>query len=197
MNRPTTGGDWDRWSDQWRGAHVADAEPATLIARTARARRAMLGLRVLSIGITVVALLIVAAALYHAANILELILGLCVGAGISGAWMIDRVNQRNAHEHADAPPIEYLTTRRALCTRRIRFAHLVWVLAALDLVFLLPWWIGGIKFHGFGFGPMHLMSVWGPLALIVGMVVVGARIRSAAAAELESLASIDRYSDLS
>lgn len=193
MNQPMKGSDWDGWSDQWRATHLPDAMLANLIQRATRARRSIAVLRVLSLSVTVFAVMIVAAALYHAANVFELALGFVVAFGICAAWLLDNANQRSAHAHADAPPTEYLAMRRTLCIRRIHFARLMWVLAALDLVFLLPWWIGGFKVHGFGFRLMNVATMWGPLALIIGTVIAAGRSRAAAAAELKS---IDESSDL-
>jgi hypothetical protein len=192
MNDSRMNGDWDRWSDSWRGERVTEPELATLIERTARARRAIVGVRVLSFAVTMLALATVAAALHHAASTLELVLGFAVAIGICAAWIIDWANQRGAHAYADVPRTEYLLLRRALCVRRIRFARLVWTVAALDLLFLFPWWAGGMRYHGFGFHLVHFTSLWGPLALILGAVIVAARIRAAAVVEL---ASIDRQRD--
>lgn len=180
-------GDWDRWSDAWRGEHVTEMELATLIERTIRTRRALVGMRVLSLAIASLAFAAVAVALYHAASVLELAFGVVIAVGICAAWIIDSVNQRGAHEHAAEPPDQYLMLRRVLCVRRIRFARLVWTLAALDLAFLFPWWAGGVRYHGFGFGLVHLTSLWGPLTLIVGAVIAAARIRAKAIVELRSI----------
>jgi hypothetical protein len=187
MTRPVSDGDWDRWGEAWRAERVAAEDIPLLIARTARARRALAGMRVLSLAITMLALAGVAAALYHAASVRELVLGFAVAIGICVAWMVDASNQRGIHAGAEAPPDEYLALRRALCVRRMRFARLVWLVAALDLVFLFPWWAGGMRYHGFGFRFVHLTSLWAPLALIIGTVTAAARIRSAAASELRSI----------
>ena len=45
----TMNGDWDRWSDVWHAEHVTETELARLIERTARTRRAIVGMRVLSL----------------------------------------------------------------------------------------------------------------------------------------------------
>lgn len=192
MSGSAMNGDWDRLSDEWRAEHVAETELASLIQRTTRARRAIVGMRVLSLAITGLALAAVVAALYHAASAFELALGFAVAVGICAAWIIDSANQRGAHEHADEPPAQYLMLRRALSVRRIRFARLVCVLAALDLAFLFPWWAGGMRYHGFGFRLVHLTSLWGPMALIVGAVIVAAHVRARAVDELRS---IDQHSD--
>lgn len=187
MSQSAINGDWDRWSDSWRGEHIAETELARLIARSTRARRAIVVMRLLSFAISALALAAVAAALYHAASVFDVALGSGIAAGICAAWIIDSRNQQNAHEHADQPPDQYLMLRRALCVRRIRFTRLVFTLAALDLAFLFPWWAGGVRYHGFGFHLVHLTSLWGPMALIVGAVIAAARIRARAADELRSI----------
>lgn len=196
MSHTATNGDWDRWGDQWRAERVAEAELATLVERTARARRAIIGVRALSLAVTVLALAAVGAALYHAASAFEVMLGVAVAIGICSAWLIDHADQRGAHAYAEAPPKQYLLLRRALCIRRIRFARFLWIVAALDLVFLFPWWAGGMRHHGFGFGVVHITSLWAPLTFIVGALVAAVHIRARAVAELESLQSIDRGSDI-
>lgn len=192
MSHSATNGDWDRWSEQWRAERVPETELAALVARTARARRALIGMRVLTLAVTLLALAAVAAALYHASNALERALGVVVAIGICIAWGVDTAQQRDIHAHADAPPEKYLALRRALCMRWLRFARLLWVLSALDLIFLFPWWVGGARYHGFGFRFVHLTSPWGPLGLIVVAVVAAARIHRKASAELKS---IDQTSD--
>ena len=194
MNESRSNGDWDLWSDQWRGERIAPAELATLFERTKKARRAIAGVRALSLAVTVLAVAAVAAALYHAASVGEVLLGCAVAIGICAAWVIDDANQRGAHQHGEQPPRQYLMLRRALCVRRIRFARLVWIVAALDLVFLFPWWAGGIRYHGFGFRLVHVTSLWGPLAVIIAALVAAARVRRAAVTELKS---IDRSSEAS
>jgi hypothetical protein len=186
MSHPSANGDWDRWSDQWRAGRIPETERARLLERTARARRAIVGMRLLSLAVTILALGAVGAALYHAANAFERALGCAVAIGICVAWIIDSVEQAGTHAYAEAPPDEYMALRRALCLRRVRFARLVWVLCGLDLIFLFPWWRGGVRYHGFGFHLVHVTSLWGPLGLIALAAIAAARIYARASAELTS-----------
>ena len=145
MNQPTMNGDWNDWSDQWRAERVGAPALASLVERTARARRALVGMRLLSVALGALALAGVAAPLYHAASALDVVIGVAVATGICAACLMYNVNEREDYGHADEPPERYLMLRRALCIRRIRFARLLWALAALDLIFLFPWWAGGIR----------------------------------------------------
>jgi hypothetical protein len=184
----TAPSDWDLWSERWRAARVSPAELSALIARTARARRGIVIMRLISTGVTILALGVVGAALWHAGNAFETTLGLAVAVGIAGVWLVDVLNQRDTRHHADAPAAEYRRARRVLCVRQIRFARLGWTIVGLDLLFLIPWWIGGIAVHGRGFHLAQVLTMWGPLALMAGFVVWTISLTRSARAELRRLA---------
>jgi len=181
-------GEWLEWEQLWQSDRTSADRLEELIERTRLARRSLWLLRLLSTAMAVVALAVVAAALRHAGNPLEVTLGLVVGIGIVMVWMMDVANQRYAAAKVEAPADEYVATRRALCVRQVRFAQLAWIVTALDLGFLIPWWIGGVQVHGGGFHAMQLLTMWGPLALIGVFVWWTIRLRRRARAELARLA---------
>jgi hypothetical protein len=180
--------EWDHWAESWREARTTPAEIEQMIERTRRARRGILLVRILSIALAVTALLVVAAALRHAGNRAEAALGLVVGFGIATVWLVDAVNQRRATDKVEALPDEYLAARRALCTRQLRFVRLGWIVVALDLMFLFPWWIGGIRVHGSGFHLSQVLSVWAPLAAMIGFTAWTIVVRKRVLGELRQLA---------
>jgi hypothetical protein len=186
MTVPT---EWDMWVASWRTARTSPAELEAMIERTRRTRRGVIFVRVFSMTVTVLSLAIVAAALRHAANAVEAALGLVVGVGIGAVWLIDAVNQRDDGLGAEASGDEYRRSRRALCVRQISFARLGWIVVFLDLVFLIPWWIGGIAVHGAGLHAIQLLTVWTPLALMAGFVAWTIVLRRRASAELHALES--------
>src|SRR4030095_16233444 len=161
-----TRGEWVEWERLWQSDRASGEHIEALIERTRRARRSLRLPRLLSTVIAVVALAIVAAALRHAGNPFEVTLGVVVGIGIVAVWLMDLANQRHAAAKVEAPTDEYVAMRRALCVRQVRFAQLAWMVTALDLAFLIPWWIGGFKVHGGGFHAVQLLTMWGPLTLI-------------------------------
>lgn len=183
--KPT--GEWLEWEQLWRADRTSPERLEELIERTKRARRSLWLMRRLSTALAVVALAVVGAALWHAGNVVEISLGVVVACGIAVVWGMDRINQRQAAAKVEAPPEEYLAMRRALCIRQDRFARLAWIVTALDLVFLVPWWIGGISVHGAGFHLAQVLTVWGPLALMGGFVWWTIRLRRRAHAELAGL----------
>src|SRR5262249_43006692 len=144
-------GEWLEWERLWRADRTPPERLEELIERTARARWNLWVLRRLSTVLAVVALAVVVAALRHAGNAFEIALGVVVSVGIAGVWMLDLVNQRQASTKVEAPAEEYIAMRRALCVRQDRFARLSWIVTALDLAFLIPWWIGGFAVHGASF----------------------------------------------
>jgi hypothetical protein len=187
--------EWAEWEQHWRGARTSPADLDVMIARTRRARRGLWLMRRLSTVLALVALAVVGAALRHAANGVEATLGIVVSIGIVAVWIADGVNQRSAADRVEAPEEEYRAVRRALCIRQMRFATLGWIVAALDIVFLVPWWIGGFTVHGVGFHMTQLISLWGPLALIVGFLSWVTTLRRRARVELARVAERDWVGD--
>jgi hypothetical protein len=187
----TRGGEWLEWEQLWQSDRTSTARLEELIERTRRARRSHWLLPLLSAAVAVVALAVVAAALRHAGNAFEITLGVVVGIGIVAVWLMDVANQRHAAANVEAPADEYVATRHALCVRQVRFARLAWIVTTLDLAFLIPWWIGGIKVHGSGFHEAQLLTMWGPLALMGAFVWWTIRLRERARAELARLANAD------
>jgi hypothetical protein len=180
---------WSEWEELWRADRTPPARLEEFIERTKRARRALWLMRVLPALLALVALGVVAAALRHAGNAFEITLGVIVGVGIIAVWLMDVGNQRRSAEKVEAPAEEYFATRRALCVRRLRFANLAMMVTALDLAFLIPWWIGGFRIHGAGFHVMQLLTLWGPLALMLAFLGWTVRLRGRARAELSRLSS--------
>ena len=178
---------WSEWEELWRGDRTSPARLEELIERTKRARRNLMVLRVVPGLLALVALGVVAAALRHAGNALEITLGAVVAVGIIAVWLMDVSNQRQAAEKVEAPAEEYMAMRRALCVRRLRFARLSMIVTLLDLVFLVPWWIGGFRIHGAGFHVAQLLTLWGPLALMLAFVGWTVRLKGRARAELSWL----------
>ena len=187
-----THGEWLDWEQLWRSDRTSAERLEELIERTRPARRSLWLLRLLSTAVAAVALAVVAAALRHAGNAFEVTLGVVVGVGIVAVWIMDVANHRRASANLEAPADVYVATRRALCVRQVHFAQLAWIVTALDLAFLIPWWIGGIEVHGGGFHVVQLLTMWGPLALMGVFVWWTIRLRLRARAELARLAKAPR-----
>ena len=179
--------DWQTWEEEWRAGRAPEAELGAIVERARRARRAAAALRLLSLALALFALAVVAAALRHAGNRFEVALGWVVGSGIVAVWLLDAFDRRDAAAALAAPADDYRAARAALSRRRLRFARLGWIVTALDLLFLIPWWIGGLAVHGAGFHAMQLLTLWLPLALMAGFVAWTRALHRRAAAELEQI----------
>jgi hypothetical protein len=184
--------EWDLLEQRWRAARTSSAELDAMIERAIQARRSIVAVQILSTAMAIVALAVVAAALKHAGNILETALGAIVGTGIARVWFMDALNRRDAAEKVEAPADEYRAARRALCARRMRFARLSWIVVGLDLVFLIPWWIGGFAVHGAGFHPAQIATIWAPLVLMAGFVAWTFRLHRRARRERDQLLLVTR-----
>jgi len=134
------------------------------------------------------AILVTAAALRHAGNRLEAGLGLVVGVGIAALWL-QRIRLR-AREHAAvaASSPKHLAALTRVRLQQIRLAHFIWIVLALELVFLTPWWVIGNRVHHRTFTDLgSWLSVWLPIAGIVALFVWSWRLRRRARAELEAI----------
>ena len=182
--------DWGLWEGQWRGASASAAEIEGMIARTARVRRAMTLFRAVSLGIAVSSLGLVAVALLHAGNAFEASFGLLVGAGIAMAWFTDARNARDSGRQVEANRAAYLAAERRLCAGRLRFVRLARIVVALDLLFLIPWWIGGTRVHGTALTIAQVETVWAPLAVMIGLTAWTFGERARVAAQLVQLGRV-------
>jgi hypothetical protein len=108
---------------------------------------------------------------------------------------MDVANERRASDNVEAPTVEYIAVRRALCIGQERLARFGWIVTILDLVFLIPWWIGGFAVHGAGFHPAQVLTMWMPLALMSGFAWWTIRLRRRARAELERWAEVGTSSE--
>ena len=189
--------DWDTLRDAWRPAPAhrspREDDASGLITRANRARRTMALVRAAEVLVVTVAVGGVAAALRHAANIVELILGLSVMLAIAGAGAFRVMARRRERDIAGTSALEYVTVLRALRQRQIHFVHFGWLVLALELVFFLTWWAGGVSVHRTQLGaPIAIASLWVPLATIVAFVAWTARLRTRASADLVVLARLER-----
>ena len=188
MNERTAPGDWAQWQADWqRAGHLADAAQDAS-RRIARARRGLLVARLIEGAVAGAAILVTAAALRHAGNRLEAGLGLVVGVGIAALWL-QRIRLR-AREHAAvaASSPKHLAALTRVRLQQIRLAHFIWIVLALELVFLTPWWVIGNRVHHRTFTDLgSWLSVWLPIAGIVALFVWSWRLRRRARAEVEAI----------
>jgi hypothetical protein len=185
MSERPASGDWERWQAEWQrgGAQGPGIEDAAR--QIGAARRALLGARLIEGAVAGTAILVTAAALWHAGNPFEAALGLVVGTSIAVLW-IARMRLREREERGvGATSPEYLGTLQAVTRNEVRLAHFIWVVLALELAFLVPWWVIGSRVHHRTFtDPGSWETVWAPIAGMLGLVVWSWRLRRRARAAL-------------
>ncbi|HVH09185.1 MAG TPA: hypothetical protein VM736_05255 [Gemmatimonadales bacterium] len=199
MNERTGPGDWERWQAEWQRTGGAGAAPPDAAREMARARRAVIGARLLESAIAGAAILVTAAALRHAGNPFEAGLGLVVG-GLIGALWIQRIRLR-AREDAGvaASSPAHLVALGSQRRQEIRLARSIWIVLALELAFLTPWWIIGTRVHHRSLtNPGSWLTVWGPIVGMAALLAWSWRLARRARAELRAIERLaEEYRDSS
>ncbi|HJR62521.1 MAG TPA: hypothetical protein VJ803_02370, partial [Gemmatimonadaceae bacterium] len=134
------------------------------------------------------------AALLHAADAVEATLGALVAVAVVVAWTVHaRARRREAAAAAVDDAKGYVAVLRRLRRTQRAFARFVWLVLALELVFLGRWWAGGISAHRSDLSaPIAIVSLWIPLTAIAGLLAWTVRLHRHAARELQQL---DRLQD--
>jgi hypothetical protein len=177
--------DWDALRAEWARHGDAASVEASASRQMARARRASFAGQVIETAIAAMGVALVGVALLHAANPLHAVLGLVVGAGIGGAWLWRRDLIRQEQLSLEATAHDHVRMLRAVRQRQVRAAVFIWVVIALDLVFLIPWWVTGSRVHARRLTDLGaLETIWLPLSAMVLLVLWAARSRSRAQKDL-------------
>lgn len=163
----------DQWGDVrevWRRAPETDM--AALVARARRARR-LSGLW--RTGVAVLSLALLAAAVGHAATASEALVALGIGLTIAVTWGTAIVAERRERDLLGESGGRYIAARQELLRREVNVLRFVLAVVALELVFLLPWWVEGTPIH---FGSLAsvaaVFTLWLPLlgvTAVVGWIV--------------------------
>lgn len=152
------------WTDIWQRTTESPAATREVSRRLARARLENVVVRIVEGAVAVIAVALVALALMHAANAFEAGLGVFVGVAIVAIW-IQRGRIRLREQSGDvASSVDYLLVLRRTRQQRMRLAEFVWIVVVLDVIFLIPWWIIGSRFHHRGFTDAgNWISMWLPI----------------------------------
>jgi hypothetical protein len=180
--------DWDALRAEW----LRSGDAASAIASAQRqmnvGRRGALVAQAIEAGIAVVGLTLVGLALRHAANRLEAGLGIVVAIGICAAWLWRRELARQEQRSLEAGSVDHLRLVRAVRRRQARLAEFIWAIVALDLMFLIPWWVIGARVHSRRLSDVGAIeTMWLPLLGMALLVAWAARLRTRAVRDLGQL----------
>lgn len=160
------------WTDTWQRTTESPAATREVSRRLARARRENIVVRIIEGAVASIAVALVGLALMHAANAFEAGLGLLVAAAIVAIW-IQRGRIRRREQSGDVvSSVDYLVAMRRTRHQRKRLAEFVWIVVVLDIIFLIPWWIIGSRFHHRGFTDSgNWISMWLPILGFIALSV--------------------------
>ena len=180
--------DWDRWQHLWRRAGTGGAGAPDATRQIARARRRLLFTRLVESGVAGVAILVTAAALRHAGNPFEAALGLVVGLSIGLLW-IQRIRLREREDAAiSGSSPEHLAVLESVRRQEVRLARFIWIVLALELAFLTPWWVIGSRVHHRSFvDPGSWLTVWMPILGMLALLAWSVRLWRRARVELHAV----------
>ena len=175
----------------WRELPPPDATEIESAERMRRIHRHFAGERVVAIGLPVALLGLIAVALWHASNHLERALGTSAALGVvivGAVYVATRLRERRALA-ATAPDFVAVVLRRRRAERRL--AAFIAIVLILELLFLIPWWSGGVSKHA-----DHLLStvvvltLWLPAVAIALLGLWALRLWRTARAQIHALAEI-------
>jgi hypothetical protein len=188
MSERTSSGDWERWQQEWRRTGSGVAAPADARRYIARARRERLVARLIEGAVAGAALLVTAAALWHAANPFEALLGLVVGLAIGALWVQRALIREREDSAVAASSPEHLALLRGVRRQDIRLAQFIWLVLPLELAFLIPWWVIGTRVHHRSLTDVgSWQTVWLPLLGMLALFVWSVRLWRRARAEIHAL----------
>jgi hypothetical protein len=180
--------EWERWQEDWQGGGaVPDARQ--LPARRRRERRRMFLAAAAETALALAACGGIAAALVHTPHGFDRWWGIAVLVMLAASWAMAAWQRRRVDSLALADAAEsFVELARRRCRRQLRAVRFAWLLAALELAFLVPWWIGGFRVHGLRpEWPLTWLAWWIPAAAILGLFAGTLYVRRRVRAELAQL----------
>jgi NADH:ubiquinone oxidoreductase subunit 3 (subunit A) len=180
--------DWDALQDEWLRAGDAATTVASAGRQLRLARRGALIGQIIEAAIAGAAVAFVGLALMHAANVLEAALGIFVGAAICAIWLRRRDLAREEQRSLEAGTTDHLGLVRVVRQRQTRLAQFIWIVLALDLVFLVPWWVIGSRVHSRRLTDIgSVETMWLPLLGMALIAVWAWRMRRRAKRDLREI----------
>ncbi len=180
--------EWERWQEDWQGGGAAP-DARQLPVRLRRERRRMLLAVAAEAAMALAACGGIVAALVHTPRGFDRRWGIAVLVMLAGSWAIAAWQRRRVDGRSLAAATEsFVELARRRCRRQLRAVRVAWLLAALELVFLVPWWIDGYRVHGLGAGSaLTWFAWWVPAAAILGLLAGTLGVRRRVRAELDQL----------
>ena len=184
--------DWEQWRSSWQTQTPTRRELDAAVARFERAKRRETTLRVIAWTVVALGVAFPIAAMSHAANLVEAVLGIGAAAIVLSVAAFREWNRRAARAALGASVQEFDDAVRDLHRMELRFVHFLWLVLVVEGVFAAVWWYGGIAVHHDVLSLVAVGMLWLPLIVVAATVVWSIRLRATARRELDALAAIPR-----
>jgi len=171
MTQPES--DWEVWRSDWRADTGPLPDARTMEREARRVRHAAAA----EVALALAAVGGLAAALLHTPSRHDVVRAAAVASLIALALAL-RLLQRRSAPLADQPTAPYVDLSLRASARQLRAICFAWMVVALELVFLVPWWIDGFRAHrGALTAPVVFATWWLPVLLLGGFLAWTFRLR--------------------
>jgi hypothetical protein len=162
--------DWARWRETWQEASVAAAPMPVLRKQFQREQRRIVLTGVAEVMLGLAAASGIAVALVHTPSRGAVAWGAFVLVLIAFTWLVDLLRRGGKWLPLAESTQTFLELSQRRCRTQLRAVRFTWILIALELVFMVPWWAGGVHAHaGALYSPLVIFLGWLPMALIAGL----------------------------
>jgi len=185
--------DWERWRETWHEGGEPAPPLSVLRKRFQREQRRIVLTIVAELMLALAAVLGIAAALVHTPSGYPAAWGAAVLILIAFTWMVDLVRRGGEWLPLRESTQTFLELSLRRCRRQLHAVRFTWILIALELVFLLPWWAGGLHAHVHTLhSPLVILLGWLPMSLIAGLFAWSLRLWYRLTSELGRLEDLQK-----
>jgi hypothetical protein len=163
--------DWARWRETWQEVSAAAPPMPVLRKQFRREQRRIARTAVAEVMLALTAASGIAVALLHTPSRGAVAWGAFVVVLIAFTWVVDLLRRGGTWRPLTESTQTFLELSRRRCRAQLGAVRFTWILIALELAFLVPWWAGGLHAHaGALYSPLVILLGWLPMSLIAGLL---------------------------
>jgi hypothetical protein len=164
--------DWERWRESWVDGGEAPPLMGSIRQQFRREQRRIVLTVVAEVVLAVAAGSGIAAALVHTPSRPPVTWGAAILFLIALMIVVDLVRRRREWRPLTESTQTFLELSLRRCRGQRHALRLTWVLIALELVFFIPWWAGGLRAHFDELrSPVVILLGWLPMSVMAGLFV--------------------------
>jgi hypothetical protein len=185
--------DWARWRETWQEGRAVAAPMPVLRKQFRREQRRIVLTAVVEVMLVLAAAAGIAVALVHTPFRGAVAWGAFVFLLIAFTWVVDLLRRGDKWLPLTESTQTFLEFSRRRCRTQLRAVRFTWILIAVELVFLVPWWAGGLHAHaGALYSPLVILLGWLPMSLIAGLFAWSLRLWRRLSSELRRLEDLEK-----